>query len=116
MPEAETRAAAEAYRREHETQDLDALMEQYAEDAVFHTAGREPTVGKDAIRTLLAGWMIRPEPRKMAYTRLVVNGDEAAAEWRSTRINPDGSEQYRYGAVAFEIRNGKIIYTRLYQG
>lgn len=117
MSEQETRAAAEAYRREHETQNLDALMEYYAHDAVFvpSGAGRPPAEGKAAVREMIAGWMLRPEPRRMQYERLIVSGDEAAAEWRSTRINPDGSEQYRWGAVVFKLRDGQIVYTRLYQ-
>ncbi len=116
MSEQETRAAAEAYRREHETQNLDGLMEYYADDAVFVPSGGRPAAeGKAAVRELIGSWMLRAEPRRMRYERLVVGGDEAGAEWRSTRINPDGSEQHRWGAVFFQLRNGKITYTRLYQ-
>lgn len=116
MSEREARAAAEAWRGAHETQDLEALVERYAEDAVLIPTGVERSAarGKAAIRELVASWMLRPEPRRMEYTRLLVNGDEAAAEWRSTRIDPDGSEHHRWGSIFFQVKDGKIVYTRFY--
>jgi uncharacterized protein (TIGR02246 family) len=79
--------------------DVDALMRDYADDAVM-ISGPEPIRGRDAIEQMFK--RIAAAPPKIEENVRVVEGDVAYVTWRSRHM--------AFGTDTFVIRDGKILY------
>jgi ketosteroid isomerase-like protein len=77
--------------------DVEAIMEDYDDDAVMMTNIAGVIVGKVSIRELFANVKVTG----FAQTELHVEGDYALVIWKS--------DQVRLGADTFVVRDGKIV-------
>ena len=78
--------------------DVDALVRDYAEDAVF-ISGPKPLRGRDAIEKMFMG--IAANPPEIVEDARVVEGDVAYITWHNDRV--------AFGTDTFVIRDGKIV-------
>ena len=97
-----------------DTHDLEAILEWFADDAVFESP-RGPDrwgrrfVGRDEIR---AGFAARFEGiPDVRYTEgeHFVDGDRGASEWRLTGTTVDGQRLDLRGCDLWTFRDGKVI-------
>ena len=115
MSEADTRRAAEIYRQEHETWNVERLMGIFADDAQWTPAGRKTLVGRDAVRTNIERMAAAPGRRRMIHLLEIIEGENAAVEWEVHHLGDDGNwHPYRYGVNLYHVVDGKIKSLRGY--
>jgi len=93
--------------------DLDALIEYFADDAVYHNIPVDPVTGKDAIRATIAGFTTGVDQVEFRVLHLAGAGDVVLTE----RV-----DVFRMAATTielpvmgtFEVRDGKIAAWRDY--
>jgi len=78
--------------------DLDALMRDYANDAVF-ISGATVVRGRDALEKMFAG--VAANPPKIVEDARAAEGDVAYIAWHN--------DQVAFGTDTFVIRDGKIV-------
>ena len=78
--------------------DVDALMADYADDAVM-ISGSDPLRGRDAIQGMFKA--ISANPPKIVEDVRVIEGDFAYIVWHS--------DQMPFGTDSFVVRDGKIV-------
>ena len=94
--------------------DLDAIMADFADDAVFEAPrGPDPwgrrVVGREAIREAFAGRFSGiPDVRYQADEHLV-DGDRGASEWTLSGTTTDGQRIEVRGCDLWTFRAGKIV-------
>jgi uncharacterized protein (TIGR02246 family) len=100
--------------RAWEDADLDAICADFADDGIFISPGGR-WVGCAAIRESAAGFYRGARDVKVMITRVLVMGEQGAAEWTwsETRIL-SGTRHTADDGVIFELRDGKVVYWREY--
>ena len=94
--------------------DIDAIMANFTEDAVFETSqGPHPWgerfSGHEEIRdSVLAIWQTLPDLAFKDATRFV-RGDRGAAGWTCTATTPKGHHMEVRGCDLFTFRDGKVL-------
>jgi limonene-1,2-epoxide hydrolase len=86
-------------------QEVNALAEMYAEDAVNHQVAEAPVVGREAIRAMFATGFAAAEMVCMVEN-LFEDGEWAILEWR----DPLGLR----GCGFFHVVEGRIVFQRGY--
>jgi uncharacterized protein (TIGR02246 family) len=110
----EAKALVERQARAWEAADLDAIGADFAEDGVLISPGGR-WQGAAALRAAAEGFFAVAGDVRVVVTRVMVMGDEGAAEWTwsETRI-ATGTRHSAEDAVIFQMRDGKIVYWREY--
>lgn len=94
--------------------DVDAILAEFSEDAVFDTSqGPDPWGerfrGREAIRAAVETvFRTLPDVRFRDATRWVC-GDRGVAEWTCTATTPKGRRMEVRGCDLFELRDGKVV-------
>ena len=93
--------------------DLDAIVEHFADDAVFEgPRGSDPWgtrfVGKEAIREAFAGRFAGIPDVRYRDEGTFVDGDRGASEWTLTGTTISGEPVQVRGCDLWTIRDGKI--------
>ncbi|MBM4441829.1 MAG: nuclear transport factor 2 family protein [Candidatus Rokubacteria bacterium] len=106
--EAALARVAEGFR----TKDIDAILDEFAEDGVFElAAGPEPCgerfQGKAAIRTALERMFKGPSFSLETATRWIA-GDRAVSEWTYVATGKSGRRIEVRGCDLFALRDGKV--------
>ena len=71
--------------------------------------------GPAEIRTAVQAFFESAGEVKVEITRVLVDGDQGAAEWTWTETRlPSGSRHTAEDSIIFEVRDGKIVYWREY--
>jgi ketosteroid isomerase-like protein len=104
--------------RAWETEDLDAIMADYAPDVVHITPGGR-RVGTATMRENNERYIADFTGFEVALTRLILDGTQedtqGALEWTWTEIRrSDGRRRSVDDAIVFVLRDGKIAYWREY--
>jgi len=95
------------------TKDIDAILAEFADDAVFETAvGPEPCgerfAGKAAIRDALERMFKGPDFRIESLGRWIA-GDRAVSQFRYVTTTPGGERVELHGCDLFTLRDGKVV-------
>lgn len=93
--------------------DPDAIAEYFTEDAVYHNIPMDPVVGRDAIRTFVAGFVAAFGNIDFKVQRQVVDGDVVMNE-RVDVFTLDGAEVELPVVGVFEVRGTRIAAWRDY--
>ena len=106
--EAALARVAEGFR----TKDIDAILDEFADDGVFElAAGPEPCgerfQGKAAIRTALERMFKGPGFSLENGSRWIA-GDRAVSEWTYVATSKSGRRIEVRGCDLFELRDGKV--------
>lgn len=112
--ERQTLEVIETYRAEHETWNLERLEKLFTDNPTIWR-GQDEHAGKEAVKKLIAGWAARAHHTVMQHGRLIVRGNFAAVEWRTTGTAADGSPVDMEGANVYELEDGKIKYLAIYR-
>lgn len=94
--------------------DLDAILEHFADDAVFESPrGPEPWgqrfVGKDEVRGAFAGRLSGIPDVRYQQDDHFVDGDRGASEWTLSGTTTDGERIEVRGCDLWTLRDGKIL-------
>ena len=96
-----------------EAWDLDAIMDCLAEDAVFESTGPAPdgqrVEGAPAIRALWQEMVEGTRDAEFRFEESFDAGDRAAARWRFSWRNPDGSAGHVRGVDVLRVRDGLVV-------
>ncbi|MEL6578918.1 MAG: nuclear transport factor 2 family protein [Cyanobacteria bacterium J06621_12] len=97
-----------------EKQDVKAIADDFAEDAVFIAAGFK-FLGKQKIEQAARDYFEQFHQTTVEIKNIIIEGDKGAVEWewRDHRRN-NGQEGFAEDAIVFKLREGKIIYWREY--
>ena len=107
--------AVEIYRVEHTTWNLERLRAVFADEPTVWRGG-QAYVGKAEVDKLLVEWATKPRKNmEMQHGRVVLRGDIAAVEWRTTGTQADGTPIDMVGANVYEMENGRIKYLHIYR-
>ena len=106
--EAEIRAASDAWDRAYNAADVEALAVLYADDAVSMAPGAPASIGRDAIRADLEGFLEGNEARHTTeIQQIVVDGDLAVERANYAHdFTPAG------GALTEERGKHVVVYRR----
>ncbi len=93
--------------------DLGAVMDHFADDAVFINAkGKDGTgqrfEGKEEIRKIF-GALFQASPDIQWIGSNAVCGNRAISEWRRTATGPNGEAQDWLGCDLYTFRDGKVV-------
>ncbi len=93
--------------------DLDALMEFFANDAVYHNIPIAPVTGKDAIRETIAGFVQSVDRIEFRVDNLAADGNVVLTERVDAFHLPAKTIELPVMGT-FEVRDGKIAAWRDY--
>jgi limonene-1,2-epoxide hydrolase len=96
-----------------ESVDVDALMEFFADDAVYHNIPIAPVTGKDAIRTTIEGFAAGVEKIEFEVRAIAPSGNTVLTERVDRFVNPDKTIELPVMGT-FEVVDGKITAWRDY--
>lgn len=96
-----------------ESVDIDALMEFFADDAVYHNIPIAPVQGKDAIRTTIEGFVGGVEKIVFEVTAIAATGHTVLTERVDSFVRPEKTIALPVMGT-FEIADGKIAAWRDY--
>ena len=96
-----------------ETVDIDALMEFFTDDAVYHNIPIAPVQGKDAIRTTIEGFVGGVEKIVFEVTAIAASGNTVLTERVDSFVRPEKTIALPVMGT-FEIADGKIAAWRDY--
>src|SRR5690242_4751810 len=102
-PEEVVRSFVDAHRR----LDVDAIVDSFTPDGVWHNMPYEPANGRDAIRKITEDFFSRTTEANLEILNLAVNGDVVLVE-RIDHIRYDGREVNAPCMATFEIAGDKI--------
>jgi limonene-1,2-epoxide hydrolase len=102
-PDALVRSFCEAFSRA----DVDELMTYFADDATYHNMPMEPSVGADAIRTFLEGFLGMASGFSFAIHQQIASGSAVMNERTDTMTVGDRRIELPV-AGSFEIVDGRI--------
>jgi limonene-1,2-epoxide hydrolase len=95
------------------TRDVDAILDYFTDDAVYHNIPLEPAVGKGAIRGVLE--MFVPPADEIEFTiHLMMSDGDAVFTERTDRFVMGGKTIELPVAGVFELRDRKIVAWRDY--
>ena len=94
--------------------DLDAILEHFADDAVFESPrGPEPWgqrfIGKEEVRRAFAGRFAGIPDVRSQHDDHFVDGDRGASEWTLSGTTTDGERIEVRGCDLWTLRDGKIL-------
>jgi ketosteroid isomerase-like protein len=96
-----------------EAWDLDAIMECLADDAVFESTGPAPdgvrVEGAGAIRAAWQEMFDNTTDPKFRFEEAFDAGNRAAARWRFSWRNADGSPGHVRGVDVLRVRDGLVV-------
>jgi len=93
--------------------DLDALVEFFTDDAVYHNIPLDPVTGKDAIRATIAGFTGGVDSIEFRVLAIAANGNTVLTERIDVFTMPHATIELPVMG-AFEITDGKIAAWRDY--
>lgn len=97
-----------------EEQNAQAIVNDFAEEAIFIAAGFKFT-GKQQIKQAAQDYFRQFNHTSVKIKRTIVDGDLGAVEWDWRDQNrKTGKESFAEDAIIFELANGKILYWREY--
>lgn len=97
-----------------ENQDVQAIADDFAENAIFIAAGFK-FVGKEQIKKAAQEYFQQFHHTSVEIKRTIIDGDRGAVEWDWRDQNRQtGKLGWAEDAIIFELANGKIIYWREY--
>ncbi|NJK57721.1 MAG: nuclear transport factor 2 family protein [Pleurocapsa sp. SU_5_0] len=97
-----------------EEQNVQAIVNDFAEEAMFIAAGFKFT-GKQQIKQAAQDYFKQFYHTSVKIKRTIVDGDLGAVEWDWRDQNrKTGKESLAEDAIVFELANGKILYWREY--
>lgn len=100
--------------RAWEEQDVTAIANDFAEDAIFIAAGFR-FEGKQRIQQAARDYFNQFHDTSVEIKRIIIGGNEGAVEWNwRDRNRQSGQEGFAEDAIIFEIEDGKIVYWREY--
>jgi ketosteroid isomerase-like protein len=109
------REAAEVYRAEHSTWDVERLMAYFADDVVWQSPNQPAVHGKQAVRAIVERMASNPAKRRMTHLREFMGEDSIAVEWKVEHAGENGEWlPYRFGVNIYDVVDGKITGVRLY--
>jgi len=94
-------------------QDLDAVLDHFQSDAVYHNIPIDPVRGHAAIRAMLSGFLSAASEVDWKIHNMLVSGDLVMNERTDCFTLPTGRLELRVMGV-FEVRDGKIAAWRDY--
>ena len=94
--------------------DLDAILEHFADDAVFESPrGPDPwgrrVTGRDAVRAAFADRFSGIPDVRYRDDRHFVDGDRGASEWTLSGTTVDGQRIEVRGCDLWTLRDGKVV-------
>ena len=95
------------------TGDIDALMEYFADDAVYHNIPVAPVTGKDAIRSTIQMFTTGVDAMEFRVTNIAAAGDVVLTERVDVFTLPAATIELPVMGT-FEVRDGKIVAWRDY--
>ena len=96
-----------------ETGDVDALLDYFADDAVYHNIPIDPVEGKDAIRATIQMFTTGVERVEFRVRNAVGDGDVVLTERVDVFVLPTATIELPVMGT-FEVRDGKITAWRDY--
>lgn len=109
------RIAAEVYRAEHSTWNVERLMTIFADDIVWERPNQAPVRGKEAVRAIVERMAANPIKRRMIHLREFLGENDIAVEYEVQQQGEDGGwHPYRFGMNVYDVVDGKITRIRLY--
>ncbi len=93
--------------------DVDALMEYFTDDAVYHNIPVAPVTGKDAIKATFAMFTTGVERVEFRVLHIVGDGDVVLTERVDVFVLPNATIELPVMGT-FEVRDGKIAAWRDY--
>ena len=104
----------ERQARAWETQDVTAIVDDFAADAVFIAAGLR-FEGREEIGRAARDYFQKFHRTSVEIKRIIIDDSRGAVEWdwrdRNRQSNQEG---FAEDAIIFELENGKIVYWREY--
>ena len=94
--------------------DLDVLVAFFSEDAVYHNIPIDPVVGRDAIRSTIAGFTAGVKTVEFEVVHLIADGPVVLTERIDRFTWPDGHTAVLPLMGAFEVHDGLITQWRDY--
>ena len=95
------------------TDDIDLMLTYFHDDAVYHNIPMAPAVGKDAIRELLAQFLLGMEDFRAVVHHQLASGDIVMQE-RTDSFVVDGQQRDLPICGVFELEDGRIKSWREY--
>ena len=93
--------------------DVDALVDFFSDDAVYHNIPLEPIVGRDAIRETLTGFIATLGQLSFDTLHVLADGSIVATERVDHFVTEDRDIALPVAGF-FEVRDGKIVAWRDY--
>lgn len=119
VPNMGTKENAELVRRGYEAfsaGDMATLGEVFAADAVWHVAGRSVLAGKKQGRDAILGYFGEMGTRSGGSLKVtvqeIIGGENRTVALQHTEAENNGKNMDADGALAFQIRDGKISEVR----
>ena len=95
------------------TKDIDAIMEFFTDDAIYHNMPMEPVQGAKGVRGLITGFIGPAEKLDREILNIAQSGNTVLAE-RIDRFVINGKDVVLPCIGAFDMRDGKIAAWRDY--
>ncbi|MGQ0824307.1 MAG: SgcJ/EcaC family oxidoreductase [Actinomycetota bacterium] len=99
--------------RAWEKGDIDALMDFFSDDAVYHNIPVDPTVGTDAIRAMISMFTTDVQRIEFRIRNISADGDVVLTERVDVFVLPTKTIELPVMGT-FEVRDGKIVAWRDY--
>jgi limonene-1,2-epoxide hydrolase len=93
--------------------DIDAIVDSFTDDAVYHNIPVDPVTGKDAIRNMIAMFTTGVERIEFRVRNITGEGDVVLTERLDVFVMADKTIELPVMG-AFEVRDGKIAAWRDY--
>lgn len=113
MSEAQATDVVTKFCAAWERVDIDEIMSFFAEDAVYHNIPMAPLVGKDAIRTTIAGFAAGVDKIEFVVKHIAAVGNVVLTERDDIFTSPERTISLPVMGT-FEIVDGKIAAWRDY--
>lgn len=106
-------AAVEAHVAAFNAKDVDAVVEGFADDAVF-TAGEDLLVGRRALRAFFTDAFGAHVEARLELRRALVQGETAACELVETLASQGHALTFELAAF-YTVREGRLARVRVYR-
>ena len=93
--------------------EIDALVDYFTDDAVYHNIPISPVTGKDAIRTTIEGFAAGVDKIEFRLLAIAADGNVVLTERVDAFVTPDKTIELPVMGT-FETRDGKIAAWRDY--
>jgi uncharacterized protein (TIGR02246 family) len=113
MNHAEAQALVERQARAWEQADIAAILADFAPDGVLWSPGGR-WQGHAAVREAAASFFAAAVEIQVTITRVLLDGDQGAAEWTWSERRADGHRVTTDDAIIFVLRGDQIVVWREY--